>query len=538
MAKTVVNRKKAAQEFADRWRGKGYEKGESQVFWIELLLDVFCVENISDFIFFEDKVHLDHTSFIDARIPSTHVMIEQKSCGKNLRRPIKQSDSSFLTPFQQAKRYSSELPYSSRPRWIVTCNFQEFLIYDMEKPQDEPEQILLENLAKDYERLQFLVDSKNTSISREEQVSLKAGELVGKLYDALIKEYINPDENSFRSLNILCVRIVFCLYAEDAGLFETRTSFEDYIKSFSLENLRRGLMDLFKILNTKPGNRDKYDKKINSFPYVNGGLFADDTIEIPNFTKEIVDILVDHCAPFDWSEISPTIFGAVFESTLNPETRRKGGMHYTSVENIHKMIDPLFLDDLRAEFKKIVEMSHGTSQKTKLEQFQNKIASLTFLDPACGSGNFLTETYISLRHLENEILKIIYGKLAFFGYQASPIKVKISQFYGIEINDFAVTVAKTALWIAESQMMKETEEIVDEDLDFLPLSTSATIVEGNALRMDWRYLQEEENIPTITAKRTNLIYPSEVHEREEKYEAINLITDEINIGKPKQKRTE
>jgi len=313
----------------------------------------------------------------------------------------------------------------------------------MEKPQDEPEQILLENLAKDYERLQFLVDSKNTLISREEQVSLKAGELVGKLYDALIKEYINPDENSFRSLNILCVRIVFCLYAEDAGLFETRTSFEEYIKSFNLPDLRDGILKLFKALDTKPENRDKYDLKLKAFPYVNGGLFAAEDIEIPNFTKEIVDILVDHCAPFDWSEISPTIFGAVFESTLNPETRRKGGMHYTSVENIHKVIDPLFLSDLRAELKKIVEMSHGTSQKTKLEQFQNKIASLTFLDPACGSGNFLTETYISLRHLENEILKIIYGKLAFFGYQASPIKVKISQFYGIEINDFAVTVAKT-----------------------------------------------------------------------------------------------
>ena len=213
-------------------------------------------------------------------------------------------------------------------------------------------------------------------------------------------------------------------------------------------------------------------------------------------------------------------------------------MHYTSVENIHKVIDPLFLDDLRAEFKKIVETSHGTSQKTKLEQLRNKIANLKFLDPACGSGNFLTETYISLRRLENEILKIIHGTQQFVGRGASPIKVKISQFYGIEINDFAVTVAKTALWIAESQMMKETEEIVDEDLDFLPLSTSATIVEGNALRMDWRYLQEEENIPTITAKRTNLIYPAEVHERKEKYEAINLITDEINIGKPRQKKIE
>ena len=536
MTKTAINRKKAAKEFAEKWQGKGYEKGESQLFWIDLLEHVYNVENISDFIIFEDKVHLDHTSFIDAYIPSTHVMIEQKSIDKDLRKPIKQSDGSMLTPFQQAKRYSSELPYSSRPRWIITCNFQEFLIYDMEKPQGEPVQVLLEDLPDKFECLQFMIDTKKTSVSLEEQVSLKAGELVGKLYDALIKEYINPDENSFRSLNILCVRIVFCLYAEDAGLFETRTSFEDYIKSFNLPDLRLGIINLFRALDTKPENRDKYDLKLKAFPYVNGGLFAAEDIEVPNFSDEIVNIIVNHCAPFDWSKISPTIFGAVFESTLNPETRRKGGMHYTSIANIHKVIDPLFLDELRAEFKKIVETSRGTSQKIKLEQFRNKIASLKFLDPACGSGNFLTETYISLRRLENEILKKIHGNQQLLGSDFSPIKVKISQFYGIEINDFAVTVAKTALWIAESQMMKETEEIVDEDLDFLPLSTSATIVEGNALRMDWRYLCEEEKIPTIKAKKTNLIY--EVHEAEIKYEAINLITDEINVGKPQQKKTE
>ncbi|MBO4698196.1 SAM-dependent DNA methyltransferase, partial [bacterium] len=475
MAKILINRKKAAREFAARWFGKGYEKGECQFFWIELLQKVYNVENISDFIVFEDKVHIDHTSFIDAYIPSTHVMIEQKSLGKDLRKPIKQSDGSSLTPFQQAKRYSSELPYSSRPRWIIACNFSEFLIYDMEKPHDEPVQLLLEELPDKFECLQFMVDFKKISISPEEQISLKAGELVGKLYDALFKEYINPDENSFRSLNILCVRIVFCLYAEDAGLFETRTAFEDYIKSFSVENLRRAIQDLFKILNTKPEYRDKYDTKINSFPYTNGGLFADDNIEIPNFTKEIVDVIVNHCAPFDWSEISPTIFGAVFESTLNPETRRKGGMHYTSIKNIHKVIDPLFMDDLRSEFAKIVKTCRGASLKIKLDQFRDKLANLKFLDPACGSGNFLTETYISLRRLENECLKVVHGsQMLLSSEDFSPIKVRISQFYGIEINDFAVTVAKTALWIAESQMMKETEEIVEQNLDFLPLSTSAT----------------------------------------------------------------
>ena len=508
MAKSLINRKKAAKEFADFWKNRGDEKQDTQAFWTSLLRDVFGVAKPEQSIEFEKKIQLRHTSFIDAYIPETKVLIEQKSSDVDLRKEAKQSDGAMLTPFRQAKRYADEMPNSLRPNWIVVCNFQEFLIYDMEKPHDEPVQILLKDLPNKFDYLQFIADTKKSSISPEEQVSLKAGELVGKLYDALIKEYINPDENSLRSLNILCVRIVFCLYAEDAGLFETRTSFEDYIKSFSLENLRRGLMDLFKILNTKPENRDKYDTKINSFPYVNGGLFADDTIEIPNFTKEIVDILVDHCAPFDWSEISPTIFGAVFESTLNPETRRKGGMHYTSIKNIHRVIDPLFLDDLRAEFKKIVEMSHGTSQKVKIEQLRNKIASLTFLDPACGSGNFLTETYISLRRLENEILKNIYktqyGTQTFVGHGGSPISVKISQFYGIEINDFAVTVAKTALWIAESQMMKETEKIVDEDLDFLPLSTSATIVEGNALHMDWSTLEEEKNEKLLYADKLNL----------------------------------
>ena len=513
MAKTDMIRKKAAKDFAEFWKDKGDEKQHTQTFWLSLLRDVLGVTKPEQYIDFEKRVKVKGTKFIDAYIANTNVAIEQKSEKIDLDKKELQSDKSELTPYEQAKRYNDNLRYSERSRWIVVSNFREFRIYDMEK--EEPEKhfqtVLLKNLSNDFEILSFLVDSGKDLIPPETQVSLKAGELVGKLYDALIKEYINPDGNSFRSLNILCVRIVFCLYAEDAGLFETRTAFEDYIKSFSLENLRRGLIDLFKILNTKPENRDKYDTKINSFPYVNGGLFADDTIEIPNFTKEIVDVLVNHCAPFDWSKISPTIFGAVFESTLNPETRRKGGMHYTSIENIHKVIDPLFLDDLKKEFSQIVEPSPETAHKTRttipsketcqvtslrkrreLEQFRDKIASLTFLDPACGSGNFLTETYISLRRLENEILRLIHGKQQLLGSDFSPIKVKISQFYGIEINDFAVTVAKTALWIAESQMMKETEEIVEENLDFLPLSTSATIVEGNALRMDWSTLKSDD----------------------------------------------
>ncbi|SFD36407.1 DNA methyltransferase [Ruminococcus albus] len=499
---TEKEQKKAAKEFAERWKGRGYEKGESNLFWIDLLTHVYGVDNIAEFISFEDQVHLDHTSFIDGYIKSTHVMIEQKSIGKDLRKAIKQSDGSLLNPFQQAKRYVTELPLSQHPRWIVTCNFEEFLVYDMEKPNGEPEQIFLKDLAKDYYRLQFLVETGSEMLKKEMEISLKAGELVGKLYDAILKQYKEPDSpETLKSLNMLCVRLVFCLYAEDAGIFGKHEMFGRYLKQFQAKDIRKALIELFQVLDQKPEDRDPYmDDDLAAFPYVNGGLFADENIEIPRFTDEIVDLLVNNAsAGFDWSEISPTIFGAVFESTLNPETRRSGGMHYTSIENIHKVIDPLFLDELKAEFNTICETKVDKTRKAKLEQFRDKLASLTFLDPACGSGNFLTETYISLRRLENEALKAIHGDQILLGGDGdfNPIKVGIGQFYGIEINDFAVTVAKTALWIAEAQMMHETEEIIQNNLDFLPLKSYANITEGNSLLIDWESVVSKEKLSYI-----------------------------------------
>ena len=492
-------RESSAKKFAKYWKGKGYEKGESQSFWLSLLRDVYGVEEPEKFIIFEEQVKLDHTSFIDGYINATHVMIEQKSIDKDLRKGIKQSDGTVLSPFQQAKRYASELPYSKRPRWIVTCNFSEFLVYDMEKPNSEPEQIFLKDLPKDYYRLQFLVDTGNDSIKREMEISLKAGELVGKLYDLILKQYKNPDSpDTLKSLNMLCVRLVFCLYAESAGIFGRHKMFHDYLKKFPVNEVRPKLVELFRILDTKPENRDPYlDEDLLAFPYVNGGLFADENIEIPRFTEEIVNLLLNGASKtFNWADISPTIFGAVFESTLNPETRRAGGMHYTSVENIHKVIDPLFLDDLKAELSGILEIKVNRTRFSRLEEFRNKLASLTFLDPACGSGNFLTETYISLRRLENETLRAIHGGQMLFNLD-NLIKVGIHQFYGIEINDFAVTVAKTALWIAESQMMQETEEIVEHDLDFLPLKSYANIVEGNSLSIDWTDIVPKEKLSYI-----------------------------------------
>lgn len=496
---TPIQQSKAAAAFVAHWTGKGYEKGESQIFWTTLLNQIFGIEHPEQFITFEQQVHLDHTSFIDAFIPSTHVMIEQKSLGKNLAEGIKQSDGSVLNPFQQAKRYASELPYSQRPRWIVTCNFAEFWVYDMEQPNGEPQKILLADLEKEYYRLRFLVDAGNEHLKREMEVSVKAGELVGLIYDKLLEQYIDKDSpETLRSLNILCVRLVFCLYAEDAGLFNSRTAFHDYLVKYGATDFRRALMDLFVLLDTPIAERDPYlEPDIAAFPYVNGGLFSEEKIIVPRFTDELKQLILAKASDdFDWSEISPTIFGAVFESTLNPETRRSGGMHYTSIENIHKVIDPLFLNALKKEFAQIQEIKQASARKQALQAFQDKLASLTFFDPACGSGNFLTETFLSLRRLENKVIQAMYGGENILTFDIL-IKVNISQFYGIEINDFACTVAKTALWIAESQTLKETSAIAGRAMDFLPLKTNAYIHEGNALRLDWTEVIAPEKLNYI-----------------------------------------
>ena len=479
--------KAAARQFAADWNGRGDEKQETQVFWIALLSKVFGVAEPEKLIEFELPVKLDHTGFIDAYIGKTKVLIEQKSANIDLRRSYRQSDGALLTPFLQAQRYYGKLPHYMNPRWIVVCNFQEFDVHDMNRPNDPPEIIALSDLEKEYTRLRFLVDQGNESIQKEMEVSLKAGELVGLIYDALQKQYRDPNSpEALKSLNALCVRLVFCLYSEKAGVFGRHNMFHDYLLAHRAED-RRALINLFRVLDQRPEERDPYlDEDLAAFPYVNGGLFADENIEIPRLGDEVMDMLLNQAsAGFDWSEISPTIFGAVFESTLNPETRRSGGMHYTSIENIHKVIDPLFLDSLRGELSVCKGRPEAGGARTKaLTGFQKKLASLQFLDPACGSGNFLTETYLSLRRLENEVILLLNRDQVVMGL-TDPIQVSIRQFHGIEINDFAVTVAKTALWIAESQMMRETELLVHSELNFLPLKTNANIVEGNALRLDW-----------------------------------------------------
>ena len=511
------------KKFVAQWSGRGYEKGEMQLFWLALLRDVFNIAEPKKFIRFEVPVKLKHTGFIDAFLPDTKVIIEQKSLSENLSQEKSQSDGSTLTPYEQAQRYGNSLPYSMRPRWIVVCNFAEFLIYDMETLA-EPTRILLEELPEKFHALDFLVDKTKNKLRIELELSLKAGEIVGKLYDALHAQYLNPNnEHSLASLNKLCVRLVFCLYAESSGIFGKHKIFRDWLEGS--RNIRQDLILLFDVLNTPLDARDPYlDDTLKKFPFVNGGLFAG-AIEIPNFTPEIKNLLLEEASSgFNWAGISPTIFGAVFESTLNPATRRAAGMHYTSLDNIHKVIAPLFLNDLHEEFQIIKTSSRN--RKKNLLAFQDKLATLKIFDPACGSGNFLTESYLSLRRLENEVIKELFGSQIQLGELVNPIKVSIGQFFGIEINDFAVAVAQTALWIAELQMIQETQQIIHRDLDFLTLKSYSNIHEGNSLQTDWASVAPEidyiiGNPPFIGARIMNAT---------QKADLINVFDGWKNVG--------
>lgn len=493
---TDKEQKKAAKEFAAYWKDKGSEKSDTQTYWNQLLTDVFGAEKLTGLVKYEKPVIVDgNQKYIDVYIRHDNVtiIVEQKSLGKDLTEKLHQSGDIMLTPYEQAKRYDDNLNRKEQADYIITCNFSEFNIYDMNDKNAAPVQIMLSDLPKEFHLMKFLVGSKSERIKKEEQLSYDAGQIVGKMRDALKKQYV--DDEGDVNLNKLCVRLVFCFYAEDAEVFKRR-QFRDYLKDIPVNKWHRELKDLFRVLNTSPDERDPYDDaKLNDFPYVNGGLFGGNDIIIPNFTEEIADIILNSACEFDWSEISPTIFGAVFESTMNPETRRAGGLHYTSIENIHKVIDPLFLDELTNELNDILKTAYKKTRNEKLFAFQAKLASLKFLDPACGSGNFLTESYCALRDLENRaISNLVEEGQSFLG---DMIDVSLDQFYGIEINDFAVAVAKTALWIAEIQKKKETEEIVGRSIPPLPLKSYENIIEGNALRVDWESVVPKDKLSYI-----------------------------------------
>ena len=536
---TSQEQRAAAKQFAADWAGKGDEKQHTQKFWIDFLQRVFEIDNISGYIEFEKPVDVEMLAakksaksstqrYIDAYIPSCKVLIEQKSADVDLDTPQKQSGGDDLTPYEQAKRYNDALVTGEKADYIIISNFSVFRIYYLRQStrSDSYHEINLSELSKQYNQFSFFNGDDNVRYHREMEISFKAGEIVGKLYDEFLKQYTNPTEDDLKNLNKLCVRLVFCLFAEDADVFPKHNQFYDYLKDTDIKHFRNDLKELFKVLDTKTDDRDKFlESALDAFPYVNGGLFEGD-VEIPPFTEELKELLLEKAsADIDWSDISPTIFGAVFESTLNPETRRSGGMHYTSIENIHKVIDPLFLDSLKSEFETIKSMPEGTKRKNALYAFQNKLASLNFLDPACGSGNFLTETYISLRRIENDVLRELSSQIVLGD---DIVKVSIKQFYGIEINDFAVSVAKAALWIAELQMLKETMDIVHSDLDFLPLKTNVHIVEGNALRLDWESVVPKNELNFIMGNPPFVGYSNQ--SKEQKEDILSIYIDEN--GKP------
>ncbi|MCT7830282.1 MAG: hypothetical protein N4Q78_05960, partial [Lactobacillus iners] len=460
----IADQHKKAAEFIERWQGRGDEKQETQKFWLDLMQNVLDVPDAINNTEFEYRTA--NRGYIDMLCPDSRFLVEQKSKNVDLDKPEERQGDS-VTPAEQAVRYSDNLPPSKKPTFICTCNFNTFRFYDIEKdPRAEKspvEEFTLNKLAEHLTVFRNIFSENRSRNYIEKQLSEKAGLLVANLHNELAKQYADPDsEEEHHSLALLTVRIVFCLYAEDANLF-TNHIFSNYIHNVQASNLRRKLIDLFNTLDTKEKDRDKYlENELQQFPYVNGGLFREN-IEIPQLTEPIKDAILHAGDDFDWHTISPVIFGSLMEETLSHDQRRKGGMHYTTVKNIHRLIDPLFLDELKNEIAQI-EIDKTISEKVrnnKLEKYQNKLASLQFLDPACGSGNFLTETFLCLRKLENRAIELMLGGQGYvdLGNKNSLIKVSIDQFHGIEINDFAVCVAKTALWIAEQQALDDTESI-------------------------------------------------------------------------------
>lgn len=510
MSNFFVGQKEKAKQFATEWldrvnEGKKLsERSLAQPFW-QGLLGVLYIKDINKHIKFEQPVHLagSHLGSIDGYIRQTQVLIEHKSSNVDLSRTLQQSDGQTLTPYQQGLRYAQHLPSSQPVRHIVLCNFKEFWIYDLDQNRRTPEAIKpviikLEEFEQQFPRLRFMVDPtmldyRYPILPLRESLSLEAAIRVADLREKLRGLYRDTEPTLVQqSLNKLCVRLVFCFYADDAGLFKDQEGnklFQSYLDSFPIDWWHWALLHLFQILDTPLAKRPKNERpQLLAFPYVDGGLFEVNANDlIPLFTDEVGPyILYTIGAGFKWSDIAPTIFGEIFESALAPDSRRASGMYYTALENIHRVIDPLCLDELHDELSFIQQINDPESRTSKLILFQDKLTRLTFFDPACGSGNFLTETYLSLRRLENEVIQELHQDQVndpITGF--NPVKVSINQFYGIESDGFAVSIAKTALWIASTQMQQETNAILDHQFKSFPLQAYDNIFEGNALTNSW-----------------------------------------------------
>lgn len=529
---TDFTQRQAAQKFVQKWLPrKGSKKGEYQAFWLELLHDVLGVPFVSDFINFAVPVTFwqSRTRYIDAVIPSTRVLIEHKSSHVDLditslqvgrsdrangadsangadgiddadgSNGSKGAKSSKLSPLEHIQCCNAMLAVEQQAHYFVLCNFSKFVIVDCQHHEQTAVEIKLEDLAQECYRLRFLVESDNAIWQQRKHLNTLAdtmltGQQVAVFYRELLQQYIDPQSpESIRSLNKLCVRLIFCFYAEDAGWFATRHSCNDYLKD-DPKYVRDDLMRLFAVLNTKIEERDPYiNPDLQAFPYISGDLFREEKLEIPRFTSALVDLLLNEInLGFKWRELCPSQFAVLFAGTLDPETRRPWGVHYTAIEDIHKVIDPLFLDDLKSEFQDICKVISQVSRARQLASFQHKLASIKIFAPACGAGDFLTEAYLSLRRLENDVIRARLACASLGAEAANPILISSDHFYGLDSNDFAVTVARTALCIVENQILQETCDIVGHDIDFLPLRSYSNIVEAkaeaNAVTPSWKQI--------------------------------------------------
>ena len=454
-----------AAAFSKDWKDAAYEKSETQTFYNEFF-SIFDVKRQSVARYEEHVKKLDNSSgYIDLFWPGV-LLVEQKSEGRDLEKA-----------YGQAGDYFDALPEADRPRYILVSDFQNFELHDLDERKEA--KFALAELSNHVEKFGFIRGVERRIFRDQDPVNIKAAELVGHLHDVL-----KATGYKGRDLERFLVRVVFCLFADDTGIFEPRDIFLDFVETRTKEDgsdLGPLLTQLFQVLDTPEDSRDvTLDEDLSRFPYIDGELFRE-SLRIPSFTSVMRARLLDACR-FNWSNISPAIFGALFQSVMEPAERRAKGAHYTTEKNILKVIGPLFLDDLRAEFEKLKKLRHG--RRNRLLEFQKKLGDLTFFDPACGCGNFLVIAYRELRLLEIEVTRELYQlhmqlNIAFLS------EVDVDQFYGIEIGEFPVRIAETALWMMDHIMNNMLSLEFGQVYTRIPLRTSPNIFHGDALEIDW-----------------------------------------------------
>ena len=491
-----------AAKFAELYRNAEREEAEAQSFQTDFL-NVLGIDRRRVAIFEKKVKCMDGgNGYIDLFWPG-HILIEMKSRGKDR-----------VAAYEQARRYALSLKPGEMPRLILICDFQTWDVYDLENGaaltsftlEHLPEHIHLFHFLAGYERRQYV---------EEDPVNIKAAELMGELHDRL-----KAIGYTGHVLEVYLVRLLFCLFADDTGIFE-RDHFLNYLRNCTAEDgrdLAPLLAELFQVLNTPESQRFcTRNSLLLALPYVNGGLFAE-YLPMPAFDAEMRQILID-CCSLDWGKISPAIFGSMFQSVMKPEERRSLGAHYTSERNILKLINPLFMDALREEFEHICA-DRSTRRQKNLEEFHHKLAGLNFLDPACGCGNFLVIAYRELRQLELEVIRQLESTGQMFLDISELCKVGVDQFYGIEIEEFPAQIAQVAMWLMDHQMNIEVGRHFGRYFARIPLKASATIVCANALRIDWETVVPKEKLNYIMGNPPFVGYSNQTKEQKEDIERL------------------